>query len=94
VALVRARAGTFGRAAIGRSILIAITVAALTIVALAQRVPAPAEKPVTGPAQSSDNAMTDVDPEVLARCQREAARKKLKGPDRTTFMNACVEPED
>jgi hypothetical protein len=38
--------------------------------------------------------MTDVDPEVLARCQREAARKKLKGPDRTTFMNACVEPEE
>jgi hypothetical protein len=38
--------------------------------------------------------MTDVAPEVLARCKREAAQKKLTGSDRTTFMNACVDPED
>ncbi|MCJ2099299.1 PsiF family protein [Methylobacterium sp. E-046] len=38
--------------------------------------------------------MTDVDPEVLARCKREAAQKKLKGAERATFMNACIELED
>ncbi|MGH1570470.1 PsiF family protein [Methylobacterium sp. P31] len=68
--------------------------AALTIAALAQSAPAPAEKPAAGPGESSDDAMTDVDPDLLARCKREAAQKKLTGADRQTFMNACVEPED
>ncbi|MGH1592286.1 PsiF family protein (plasmid) [Methylobacterium phyllosphaerae] len=77
-----------------RSILAATAFLALAPAALAQHVPAPAEKPDAGSPPSSDDAMTDVDPEVLARCKREAAQKKLKGAERATFMNACVEPED
>ncbi|MCJ2067488.1 PsiF family protein [Methylobacterium sp. J-030] len=61
--------------------------------ALAQNAPVPMERPATGSGQN-DDTMTDVDPEVLARCKREAAQKKLKGSERATFMNACVEPED
>ncbi len=34
-----------------------------------------------------------VDPELLASCGREAARKKIKGAEREVFMNACVEPD-
>ncbi|MCJ2126432.1 PsiF family protein [Methylobacterium sp. J-077] len=76
-----------------RSILAATALAVLTTAALAQNAPAPADKPVTGSVQSEDT-MTDVDPEVLARCKHEASQKKLKGSERFTFMNACVEPED
>lgn len=76
-----------------RSILAVTTFAAFTTAALAQNAPAPAEKPAAGAVQS-DDTMTDVDPEVLARCKREAAQKKLKGSDRTSFMNTCVEPKD
>jgi hypothetical protein len=77
-----------------RSILAATALAVLTTATLAQGSPSPVEKPETGSVQSGDDAMTDVDPEVLARCKREALQKKLKGPDRATFMKACVEPED
>lgn len=78
-----------------RHLLLAATaLAALITAALAQAVPAPAEKPSAGSPQSGDDAMTDVDPEVLARCKREAAQKKLKGSERATFMSACVEQED
>ena len=77
-----------------RSILAATALLALASAALAKSVPAPAEKPAAGSPPNSDDAMTDVDPEVLARCKREAAQKKLKGAERATFMNACVEPED
>jgi hypothetical protein len=77
----------------GRSILAAIALVALATGALAQNAPAPADKPATGSVQNEDT-MTDVDPEVLARCKREATQKKFKGSDRTTFMNTCVEPED
>ena len=76
-----------------RSILTATAFAVLTTAALAQNAQAPADKPATGSVQSEDT-MTDVDPEVLARCKREASQKKLKGAERSTFMNACVEPED
>lgn len=76
-----------------RSILAATSLAALATAALAQNAPAPADKPATGSVQNEDT-MTDVDPEVLARCKREAMQKKLKGSERATFMNACVEPED
>lgn len=77
-----------------RLILAATGFVALTIPALAQHALAPAKKPGQGSPQSGDDAMTDVDPDVLARCKREAAQKKLKGTERATFMNACVEPED
>jgi hypothetical protein len=72
----------------------AASLAAFVTSASAQRAPVPAEKPAADSPQNSDDAMTDVDPEVLARCKREAAQKKLRGVDRKTFMNACVEPED
>jgi hypothetical protein len=72
-----------------RSILVATGLAILTATAFAQGTPAPADRPMAG-----EDAMTDVDPELLARCKREAAQKKLKGSERATFMNACVEPED
>jgi hypothetical protein len=80
--------------AMRRWILAATAFLALAPAALAQNVPAPAEKPTAGSPPSGDDTMTDVDPELLARCKREAAQKKLKGAERATFMNACVEPED
>ena len=76
-----------------RPILAATAFAGFTTVVLAQNAPAPPDKPGTGSAQG-DDTMTDVDPELLARCKREAAQKKLRGAERTTFMNSCVEPED
>ncbi|MCJ2067350.1 PsiF family protein [Methylobacterium sp. J-030] len=76
-----------------RSILAATALAALITSTLAQNAPAPADKPGTGSVQG-DDTMTDVDPELLAGCKREAAQKKLKGAERATFMNTCVEPED
>jgi hypothetical protein len=81
------------RLAMRRSIPAATALAVITTVAFAQNVPARSDKPAAGPVQG-DDAMTDVDPELLARCKREAAQKKLRGGERTTFMNACVEPED
>jgi hypothetical protein len=77
-----------------RSILVATGLAILTATAFAQGTPAPADRPAAGTTQGGEDAMTDVDPELLARCKREAAQKKLKGSERATFMNACVEPED
>ena len=77
-----------------RSILAATALAVVATAALAQGGSPPAEKATAGSVQGSDDTMTDVDPEVLARCKREAAQKKLKGTERATFMNACVEPED
>ena len=77
-----------------RSILAATAVVLVATAALAQGGSPPAEKSTAGSVQGSDDTMTDVDPEVLARCKREAAQKKLKGAERATFMNACVEPED
>jgi hypothetical protein len=77
-----------------RSLLAATAFSLLTSATLAQNAPLPAEKPTVGTPQSGDDPMTDVDPEVLARCKREAAQKKLKGAERATFMKACVEPED
>lgn len=76
------------------SVLAATALAAFATTAFAQGTPSPAAKPESGSTQSGDDAMTDVDPEVLARCKHEAVQKKLKGADRRTFMNACVEPED
>ena len=75
------------------TILTATAFAVLATTALAQNAPAPSDRPAVGSVQG-DDTMTDVDPEVLARCKREAAQKKLKGSDRAIFMNACVEPED
>jgi hypothetical protein len=83
-----------GRMAMRRSILAATAFAALTTAALAQNLPAPAQKPAAGAPPGGDDTMTDVDPELLERCKREAAQKKLKGAERATFMNSCVEPED
>ena len=77
-----------------RSILVAVTLAALTTSVFALGAQAPAEMPTAGVVQGGDDAMTDVDPDLLLRCKREAAQKKLVGPARATFMNACVEPED
>ncbi|WP_298965227.1 hypothetical protein [uncultured Methylobacterium sp.] len=54
---------------------------------------APAAKPVPS-GQSADDAMTDVDPAVVAQCKSEADRKALKGAPRTEFLRACADPED
>ncbi|RVU18754.1 hypothetical protein [Methylobacterium oryzihabitans] len=55
--------------------------------------PAPAAKPAPS-GQSADDAMTDVDPAVVAQCKSEADRKRLKGAPRTEFLRACADPED
>jgi hypothetical protein len=49
-----------------RSILAATTLAVLATAALAQNSLAPMEKPAAGSPQNGGDAMTDVDPEVLA----------------------------
>jgi hypothetical protein len=43
---------------------------------------------------SSDDAMTDVDPAVLAQCKDSAARRKLNGSAREQFIKSCVLPKD
>jgi hypothetical protein len=85
-------ASRVARALLPKPHLVAALVALATS-ALAQNAPVPTERPATGSVQN-DDTMTDIDPEVLARCKREAAQQKLKGSERATFMNACVEPED
>lgn len=58
------------------------------------RSPSTPGKPAPRSDTRSDDAMTDVNPAVLARCREEAARKNLRGEARTLFMRTCVDPED
>jgi hypothetical protein len=58
------------------------------------RSPTEANKPNSSTGAINDDAMTDVDPAVLAQCKDTAATKRLKGTARDEFMRACVTPED
>ena len=65
--------------------------------ALAQqgaRSPTETNKPAPSTGAINDDAMTDVDPAVLAQCKDSAATKRLKGVARDEFMRSCVTPED
>ncbi|WP_018261684.1 hypothetical protein [Methylobacterium sp. WSM2598] len=42
---------------------------------------------------ATPDRMTDVDPAMLARCDAEAVRRKLRGEVRRVFVESCVEPE-
>ncbi|WP_409568158.1 PsiF family protein [Methylobacterium sp. E-066] len=54
----------------------------------------PDEGKASGISSPGEEAADDVDPEVLARCRRQAADQKLKGSARKAFMGTCVTPED
>ncbi|ACA21135.1 hypothetical protein M446_6897 [Methylobacterium sp. 4-46] len=42
---------------------------------------------------ATPDRMTDVDPALLAHCDAEALRRKLRGEVRRVFVESCVEPE-
>ena len=60
----------------------------------AQGLPEPDEENASAASSPGEEAADVVDPEVLARCRRQAADQKLKGPARKAFMGTCVTPED
>jgi psiF repeat-containing protein len=73
------------------------TLVCLPASALAQqgaRSPAETNKPASSTGVINDDALTDVDPAVLAQCKDSAATKRLKGAARDEFMRSCVTPED
>ena len=54
----------------------------------------PDEENASTASSPGEEAADGVDPEVLARCRRQAADQKLKGPARKAFLGTCVTPED
>ena len=77
------------------SVIAALTaLTCLPAVGFAQSRPEPAEENPSNVSAPGEEAADDVDPEVLARCRRQAADQKLKGPARKAFLGTCVTPED
>jgi hypothetical protein len=66
----------------------------LPTVGTAQSRSEPDEENASAASSPGEEAADDVDPEVLARCRRQAADQKLKGPTRKAFLGTCVTPED
>lgn len=66
----------------------------LPAIGVAQSQPEPDEENASSASALGEEAADDVDPEVLARCRRQAADQKLKGLARKAFLGTCVTPED
>ncbi|MGU3287485.1 hypothetical protein [Methylobacterium mesophilicum] len=66
----------------------------LPSVSVAQSLPQLDEERALSASASGEEAADDVDPEVLARCRRQAVDQKLQGPARKAFLGTCVTLED
>jgi hypothetical protein len=77
------------------ALIVALTaLTCLPAVSVAQSRQEPDDDNASSVSVPGEEAADDVDPEVLARCRRQAADQKLKGPARKAFLGTCVTPED